>query len=97
MSFVGTTDIPYIFLLPDNVRPAVSDWYREIPVQSSVFSSLIGMSCLLSSSRVGTVYNLWAKTADISHYKYTLDAHQVRMYCSTAVSTEVHIVPLETT
>lgn len=77
----STDSWKYIQLQPtylsDNVRPAVSDWYREIPVQSSVFSSLIGMSCLLSSSRVGTVYNLWAKTADISHYKYTLDAHQL--------------------
>ncbi|XP_062584936.1 BLOC-2 complex member HPS3-like [Saccostrea cucullata] len=63
--------------LLEGERLVMRDWYREIPAQSSVFSSLVGVSCLLSSARVGTMYNLWNKTSDISHYKYTLEVHQL--------------------
>ncbi|XP_069116206.1 BLOC-2 complex member HPS3-like isoform X2 [Argopecten irradians] len=63
--------------LAKNERFSVVDRLGTIPVHSSSFSDLLGMSVLISGDSSGFLYSLWPHSMLLSEYKYTMPAKQI--------------------
>ncbi|XP_060075834.1 BLOC-2 complex member HPS3-like [Ylistrum balloti] len=63
--------------LAKNERFGLGDRTGTIPVHSSSFSNLVGMSVLVSGDTTGFLYSLWPHSSLLTEYKYTMPAKQI--------------------
>ncbi|XP_021379754.1 Hermansky-Pudlak syndrome 3 protein-like isoform X1 [Mizuhopecten yessoensis] len=63
--------------LAKNERFSLADRTGTIPVHSSTFSDLVGVSVLISGDTSGFLYSLWPHNCLLTEYKYTKPAKQI--------------------